>query len=124
MGMLDNSIIFFTSDHGEMGGEHGLKGKGGLLFERNMHVPLIVYHPDYEGGHFVNAVTSHIYIATTFIHMSGLSAERKAEVAADRFEAEAAGVGDAAAHAGLVALGAADGQLVEDERADPVGGGC
>lgn len=31
---------------------------------------------------------------------------------------------DAAAHAGLVALGAADGQLVEDERADPVGGGC
>ncbi len=30
---------------------------------------------------------------------------------------------DAAAHAGLVALGAADGQLVEDERADPVGGG-
>ena len=81
MGMLDNSIIFFTSDHGEMGGEHGLKGKGGLLFERNMHVPLIVYHPDYEGGRSVNAVTSHIDLATTFIHMSGLSAERKAEVA-------------------------------------------
>ncbi len=31
---------------------------------------------------------------------------------------------DAAAHAGLVALGNADGQLVEDERADPVGDGC
>ena len=31
---------------------------------------------------------------------------------------------DAAAHAGLAALGAADGQPVEDERADPVGEGC
>lgn len=31
---------------------------------------------------------------------------------------------DAAAHDGLVALGAADGQPVEDERADPVGEGC
>lgn len=81
MGMLDNSIIVFTSDHGEMGGAHGLKGKGGLLFEQNLHVPLIIYHPDYEGGRSVNAVTSHIDLATTFIHMTGLSAERKAEIA-------------------------------------------
>lgn len=81
MGMLDNSIIFFTADHGEMGGAHGLKGKGGLLFEQNLHVPLIIYHPEHEGGRSVNAVTSHIDLATTFIHMSGLSAERKAEVA-------------------------------------------
>lgn len=81
MGMLDNSIIVFTSDHGEMGGAHGLKGKGGLLFEQNIHVPLIVYHPDHEGGRSVTAVTSHIDLATTFIHMTGLSAERKAEIA-------------------------------------------
>jgi arylsulfatase len=46
-----------------------------------MHVPLIVYHPDYEGGRSIRSVTSHIDLATTFIHMSGLSAERKAEVA-------------------------------------------
>ena len=39
MGMLDNSIIFFTADHGEMGGAHGLKGKGGLLFEQNLRDP-------------------------------------------------------------------------------------
>ncbi len=82
MRMLDNSIIFFTSDHGEMGGEHGLRGKGGLLFDRNMHVPLIIYHPEYEGGRSIRSVTSHIDLATTFIHMTGLSAERKAEVAA------------------------------------------
>ena len=81
MGMLNNSIILFTSDHGEMGGAHSLKGKGGLLFEQNVHVPLIIYHPDFKGGRSVSAVTSHIDLATTFIHMTGLSAERKAEIA-------------------------------------------
>ncbi len=81
MGMLNNSIILFTSDHGEMGGAHSLKGKGGLLFEQNVHVPLIIYHPDFKGGRSVSAVTSHIDLATTFIHMTGLSAKRKAEIA-------------------------------------------
>ncbi len=80
MELLNNSIIIFTSDHGEMGGAQGLKGKGGLLFENNLHVPLIIYHPDFNGGESVNAVTSHIDLAPSIIHMTGLSPELKAEL--------------------------------------------
>jgi len=80
MGLLNHSIIIFTSDHGEMGGAHGLKGKGGLLYEENLHVPLVIYHPDYEGGNSIHALTSHIDLAPTFIHMTGLSDERKSEI--------------------------------------------
>lgn len=82
MHLLDNTIIVFTSDHGEMQGAHGLKGKGGFVYDYNIHVPLIIYHPDYEGGQRVSAVTSHIDLAPTFIDMTGISADRKAEVSA------------------------------------------
>ncbi|MFW6262510.1 MAG: sulfatase-like hydrolase/transferase, partial [Thermotogota bacterium] len=80
MELLNNTIIIFTSDHGEMSGAHGLKGKGGLLYEENLHVPLVVYHPEYQGGRSIQALTSHIDLAPTFIHMTGLSEERKAEI--------------------------------------------
>ncbi len=82
LGMLDNTIIVFTSDHGETQGSHGLRGKGGFIYENNIHVPLIICHPEYEGGQRINAVTSHIDLATTFVDMTGLSDERKSELTA------------------------------------------
>ncbi|HPQ37096.1 MAG TPA: sulfatase-like hydrolase/transferase [Synergistaceae bacterium] len=78
--MLDNTIILFTSDHGEMGGTHGLKGKGGVMYENNIHVPLIIYHPEYPGGRSVSAVTSHIDLAPTLLHMTNISEAEKAAV--------------------------------------------
>lgn len=81
-GMLNNTIIVFTSDHGEMQGAHGLKGKGGFVYDYNVHVPLIIYHPDYEGGRRIDAVTSHLDLAPTFIDMTFISDEKKAEISA------------------------------------------
>jgi arylsulfatase A-like enzyme len=37
-----NTIVVFTSDHGEYGGSHGLRGKGAGLYEEGINVPLIV----------------------------------------------------------------------------------
>lgn len=80
LGMLDNTIIVFTSDHGETQGAHGLRGKGGFMYENNIHVPLIVCHPEHKGGRRVSAITSHIDLAPTFVDMTGLSDQRKAEI--------------------------------------------
>lgn len=80
MDLLDNTIIVFTSDHGEMQGAHGLKGKGGFIFDYNLHVPMIIYHPDYEGGQHVQTVTSHMDLAPTFIDMTYISDEEKKEI--------------------------------------------
>ena len=82
LGMLDTTIIVFTADHGDMGSAHGLKGKGGLLYEQNTHVPLYIVHPECEGGRFVKSVTSHIDLATTFVRMANVSEERKAAITA------------------------------------------
>lgn len=72
-GMLDNTIIIFTADHGEMHGSHALKGKGGFIYENNIHVPLVIVHPDVQGGRKVSAVTSHIDLAATLAEIAGLS---------------------------------------------------
>lgn len=37
----DNTIVIFTSDHGEMGGSHGLRGKN-LFMEECMKVPFVI----------------------------------------------------------------------------------
>ena len=40
-----NTIVVFTSDHGEYGASHGLRGKGGGAYEEAVRVPLIVKDP-------------------------------------------------------------------------------
>jgi arylsulfatase A-like enzyme len=40
-----NTVIVFTSDHGEYGASHGLRGKGASAYEEGIRVPLIVKDP-------------------------------------------------------------------------------
>jgi arylsulfatase A-like enzyme len=40
-----NTVIMFTSDHGEYGASHGLRGKGASAYEEGIRVPLIVKDP-------------------------------------------------------------------------------
>lgn len=49
MGELDNTYIFYTSDHGMAIGRHGLQGKQNL-YEHTWRVPLIVKGPGIEAG--------------------------------------------------------------------------
>ncbi|MBT4821632.1 MAG: sulfatase [Lentisphaerae bacterium] len=43
-GLRDNTIIVFTSDHGEMMGSHGRMGKGNA-YEEAFRIPLIIRYP-------------------------------------------------------------------------------
>jgi len=50
LGLLENTAIIFTSDHGTYLGEHNYVGKRPHLYEEVAHVPLIVRLPDSEGA--------------------------------------------------------------------------
>lgn len=48
-GILDDTIVVYTSDHGEMLGEHGLWEKH-VPWHPSVNVPLVVAGPGYAGG--------------------------------------------------------------------------
>lgn len=46
-GEIDNTVIIFTSDHGEMLGDHGIYLKGPYCYDSMIHIPLIMYWRDH-----------------------------------------------------------------------------
>ncbi len=83
LNMMDNTIIVFTSDHGDMQGSHNLRGKGGFVYENNIHVPLTIVHPDYPGGQKVNSVVSLLDLAPTFVDFTTADTAAKQAVIKD-----------------------------------------
>lgn len=73
MDLWKNTVIILTADHGEMGGAHGgLRGKGPMAYEQNVHVPLIIAHPQAVQGSENVALTSHIDMLPTLAGLTGL----------------------------------------------------
>ncbi len=50
LGILDETVIIFTSDHGDAVGSHGMYDKGFCMYEEQVRVPLIVRYPDGVSG--------------------------------------------------------------------------
>ncbi|WP_045680559.1 alkaline phosphatase family protein [Martelella endophytica] len=75
-GAWNNTIIIFTSDHGEMMGDHWMLGKGGF-FEGSYHTPLVIRDPKYPKGEGkqVDAFTSAADILPTLAARLGLVPE-------------------------------------------------
>jgi len=48
-GLLDNTIVVYTTDHGEMGGEHGMFYKN-TYHEAASHVPFVIQTPEQRRG--------------------------------------------------------------------------
>ncbi len=80
LGMLDNTIIVRTADHGELAGAHGMHGKGSNAYREQNHVPMHIVHPDVAGGRSCSALTSHIDIVPTLVSMAGGNEAKKSEL--------------------------------------------
>lgn len=74
LGIADNTVIIFTSDHGIMRGEFGLGGKS-INYEPCLRVPLILYDPRIPGdkrGRVLDQLVQSIDIAPTILGMAGI----------------------------------------------------
>jgi arylsulfatase len=65
-GQLENTIIIFSSDHGEMLGDHGLWGKI-VPYQASTFVPLIVLGPGIRQGVINHALISIMDLTATFL---------------------------------------------------------
>lgn len=72
-GQRDNTIILFTSDHGERAGAHGLRQKGATMYREEINVPMVIVHPDIAGGQQTAGLMGPIDIAPTLMTLGGLS---------------------------------------------------
>ena len=70
LGLADNTIVVYTSDHGELAGAHRLSGKGATGYREQNNVPLIIAHPEFQGNKRCKAVTSHVDISTTLLSIA------------------------------------------------------
>ena len=70
-GILDNTIIVFTSDHGLFHGEYGLAGKT-FLYDIDLKIPMIIYAPGLHQGKVVDEISLNIDIAPTLLDFAGI----------------------------------------------------
>lgn len=71
-GGLDNTIVFYTADHGEMGGAHGKVAKG-VMYEESVTVPLIISNPrQFKSAQATDALCSNIDLAPTIAGYAGI----------------------------------------------------
>ncbi len=78
-GQAENTIIIFTSDHGEMCGAHHLRQKGSVAFRETVNVPLVIVDPRQPGGMKTEAVGSHLDLVPTTLAFADLSESERQE---------------------------------------------
>ncbi|RAP77206.1 sulfatase [Paenibacillus montanisoli] len=73
LGLTENTLVVFTSDHGHFYGHHGLTAKGPFHYEDLIRLPMLVRYPGHVPAGKVNAsLQSLVDFAPTFLRFAGL----------------------------------------------------
>ena len=87
-GMADDTIVVFTSDHGDMLGAHGgMQQKWCNAYDESVRVPMIVKGPGVStrtGG--IDTPTSHVDLIPTLMGLAGIDIERAADGVAEHHD--------------------------------------
>ncbi len=74
LGLTDDTRVVYTSDHGDLAGQHGLLGKF-CLYEGSIGVPLVMAGPGIPEGRRVRQVASHVDLFPTILDAMGCPLE-------------------------------------------------
>jgi arylsulfatase A-like enzyme len=74
LGLAQNTLVIYTSDHGELMGAHGAVTKYPMMYDEVLRVPLIASWPDgLPAGAVRSGFVSHIDIMPTILDAAGLA---------------------------------------------------
>ena len=74
----ENTLVVFTSDHGEMAGAHGQFGKG-VMMEESLHVPLVVRAPGQKAPVRTRMPAATVDLMPTLLDYAGCAFNGKPE---------------------------------------------
>jgi arylsulfatase A-like enzyme len=78
LGLADNTVVVFSTDHGHFYGQHGLHAKGGFHYEDLIRIPFIVRYPGYvPAGRTSEAMQSLVDLAPTFLSFTDIPVPRE-----------------------------------------------
>lgn len=73
LGLAEDTIVVFTTDHGHFFGQHGLQAKGGFMYEDLIKLPFLVRYPGrVPAGRVSEAMQSLVDLAPTFLSLAGV----------------------------------------------------
>ena len=76
LGLADNTMIIYTSDHGDMMGDHGMILKGFMGYHGVFNVPLIWKVPGVtQKGEVSDSLVSAVDLAPTILNLSNINKE-------------------------------------------------
>ncbi|MBL0421656.1 sulfatase-like hydrolase/transferase [Ramlibacter sp. AW1] len=73
-GMDRDTVVIFTSDHGDLMGDHGIMLKGPLHYQGLIRVPLIWRDPEAPGGQVREDLASSMDLGPSILRRAGLAA--------------------------------------------------
>ncbi len=73
-GVLEDTVIMRTADHGELAGSHGLKGKGPTMYEEQIRMPLTIAYPKrFKPGGRTAALSEAVDLVPTCLELAGVA---------------------------------------------------
>lgn len=69
--VLEDTLVVYTSDHGEFLGENGMVGHNSPMAPETAYVPTVFVHPDLPDGAVTDAVMSHVDLFPTILDVLG-----------------------------------------------------
>lgn len=77
--MLDDTLIIFSSDHGDACGDHGRTGKGNSFYDSIMRLPLVMHWPNglkASAGRRIDGLMEMVDVLPTLLELTGLPVPR------------------------------------------------
>jgi arylsulfatase A-like enzyme len=77
--LLENTVVFFTTDHGDaIGSNGGVSNKGGLMVEETLRIPLLACGPPpFARGQTCHRLVTNMDLVATIAELCGLDLEEK-----------------------------------------------
>lgn len=76
LGLEEDTIVIYTSDHGDLAGDHGLLLKGPSPYKGILNVPLILKVPNMTNKSVSKSLISSVDIPKTILHLVGIRERR------------------------------------------------